>query len=357
MKFIENRIKNRVHIKKMLELAQKEKYTVFVWGTGLLGTGKGYQIIQDNNIEIDYFCDSNQEKHSQVILDGITCLPPQAMRQYANVICFVMVGAHGVEPIARTLEEWGIENYVTYDELITDNSYLKEYFPFMEKKQIAIYTCISGGYDDLREPKYISENCDYFCISDQKTSEQSVYKWLDINQFLPDENLDNTRKNRYCKINSHKIFPEYKYTIYVDGNIEIINDVSMCISDIGRCGAAVAGKTSCLCTYFEAMRCIETGKDTKENITRQIEKYYNEGFPRFRGTFLCNVLIREHMSEKTVKLMEDWWLEVRNECKRDQISFPYVLWKNGYTAEDVGTILDNPLVDNPYWKFIYKHNK
>lgn len=355
MEFIEKRIKNKVHTKKMLELAKKEDTVVFVWGTGLLGTGNGYQILQKNNIKIDYFCDSNQEKQGQIIADDIMCISPQAIRQYDNVICFVMVGVYGVESVAKTLEDWGIVDYVTYDELIADASLLKEYFPFMAKSQIAIYTCISGGYDNLMEPEYISDECDYYCISDEKISEQSIYKWLDINQFLPNEELDNTRKNRYCKINSHIIFPEYKYTIYVDGNIEIINDISMCISDIGKCKMAVAGKTSLLCAYLEAIRCIEAGKDTKENITKHIEKYYREGFPRYWGTCLCNVLVREHMSDECIKIMEEWWTELRNGCKRDQISLPYVLWKNGYRMSDVGMISDTPFDDTRYWKYHYNH--
>ena len=357
MEFFENRVRNKAHLKRMIELAKQEETTVFIWGTGLLGTGKGYEIISRNNIQVDFYCDNNKEKQGQVIKNNIKCVAPDQMLKYEKVVCIVLIGVHGVVEVVQTLEKWGIENYITYEELISDSSFLKEYFPFMEKPQIAIYTCISGGYDNLLEPMYISEDCDYFCISDQKISEQSVYKWLDINDYLPNEELDNTRKNRYCKINSHKIFPDYKYTIYIDGDTEIINDISMCISDIGRCGVAARGKTSCMCLYFEALRCIEAQKDNRDIITKQIERYYQEGMPRYFGSFACGVLVREHMTDKCIKLMEDWWMEVKEGSKRDQISFPYVLWKNGYTAEDVGTIVDNPFGDNIFWKYHYGHKR
>jgi hypothetical protein len=71
MEFFEKRVKNKAHLKRMIELAKQEETTVFIWGSGLLGTGKGYELISRNNIQVDFYCDNNQEKHGQVIKNNI----------------------------------------------------------------------------------------------------------------------------------------------------------------------------------------------------------------------------------------------------------------------------------------------
>ena len=39
------------------------------------------------------------------------------------------------------------------------------------------------------------------------------------------------------------------------------------------------------------------------------------------------------------------------------ISFPYVLWKNGYSINDVKTIADRQQIKNEYWEDSGKHNQ
>lgn len=44
--------------------------------------------------------------------------------------------------------------------------------------------------------------------------------------------------------------------------------------------------------------------------------------------------------------MEQWWNEYIKGVKRDQLSLCYVLWKNGYTANDVSIIGKNSRNNN-----------
>lgn len=36
----------------------------------------------------------------------------------------------------------------------------------VKNKKIVIYTAFTGNYDNLKEPEYIDENCDYVCFTD-----------------------------------------------------------------------------------------------------------------------------------------------------------------------------------------------
>jgi len=54
------------------------------------------------------------------------------------------------------------------------------------------------------------------------------------------------------------------------------------------------------------------------------------------------------------KLMEEWWKEFLTYSKRDQISMPYVLYKNRISISEVGT-LGNNVYENPSFRIV-THN-
>ena len=82
------------------------------------------------------------------------------------------------------------------------------------------------------------------------------------------------------------------------------------------------------CIYKEVDAVIKLKKDTLENVTPQIERYKEEGFPENYGLLQSNILIRKHNNADCIKLMECWWEELKNGSHRDQLSFNYVSWKN-----------------------------
>lgn len=355
MQSLYERVEDKNLMWKYINEALKEETKVFAWGTGKIGKEVGYKLIKKLGVNIDFYCDSDETKWGMVVNDEVKCVSPEKMKEFSNVVCFVLVGCLNVIEVCRALQTMDIHKFITFEELSTTDIFLKDYFPFMKVPNIAIYTCITGDYDDVIIPQYISEGCDYYLISDEQRESNAAYKWIDIKTVLPPNVTDNTRRNRYCKIMAHEIFSEYKYSIYVDGNIQITSDIVMCLAYLKKTRVAVAGRSYHMCAYVEAMRCIESQKDKTDIIIKQMDRYYKEGMPRYFGEFLCNVLVREHNNPICRKLMTEWWQEVYNESKRDQISFPYVLWKNGYHADDVGTITENPWQDSKFWKYIKGH--
>ena len=55
--------------------------------------------------------------------------------------------------------------------------------------------------------------------------------------------------------------------------------------------------------------------------------------PQNYGLAETNILYRNH-SQNIINLMEEWWEMIKNYSKRDQLSFTYILWKNGITLEN-----------------------
>ena len=80
-----------------------------------------------------------------------------------------------------------------------------------------------------------------------------------------------------------------------------------------------------------------------------------EGFPERFGLYEATVIVYDLNNPNAKEIAHKWWdMYFKSEANRDQIFFPYILWKTGFTIEDVGD-LGNNIWENP--KFIlYGHD-
>lgn len=347
---------------RLLSKAYSSEYSVCIWGAGEFGTGHGKRILDEYHVLVDYYCDNKLSLVGTEIVSGIYCREADELIKNAErTICFLFVGYPYLGTVYQQLIKAGVRNIVTYNDLLALPEVMKKYLPYLDRKDIAVYTCITGDYDDVREPRYISDRCDYFLISDKEMGKESVYKWLDVNEFLP-PNIENPiYQNRYCKMNAHKIFPEYRYSVYIDGNITITGDITENVDKLKRARIGVACNVYADNIYQHGLRYIQRGMALPEKLMNQLEHYWLQGLPEDSGLFFCNVLVREHNNPICIKLMEDWWNEFCAYSRRDQISFPYVLWKNGFAKDDVLLLCDSRKYDawvrTPYWEYEYQHKK
>ena len=190
-----------------------------------------------------------------------------------------------------------------------------------------IYTCITDGYDQLNEPSFIQPDTDYVCFTDTPQNFNSlVWNIVDI----PDEfkNLPQKLKQRLIKISPHKLFPNYEVSLWMDGSIEQIGNIS-CIfnEDLDKFSIYAMKHPVRNCLYDEGDKCIKLKKDTKERITPQLDRYKAEGYPKNNGLVETGVMLRKHNDERCIKFMTMWALELMNGSHRDQLSFNYISWK------------------------------
>jgi len=192
-------------------------------------------------------------------------------------------------------------------------------------KDKCIYTCITGGYDKLIEPRIVTPGWDYICFTDNKLLTSKRWKIVHIENTL---NLDNTRFNRMVKILYHKFVGEYALSIYIDGNYQIMNNLDIFMSKYGNAEQplVIAEHPKRKCVYEEATVCKQLNKDDVQMIDSVTEKYKAEGMPSNFGLTQNGIMIRKK-DEHTRKFMELWWSEVKDHSKRDQLSFSYINWK------------------------------
>jgi hypothetical protein len=221
------------------------------------------------------------------------------------------------------------------------------------KNNKVVYTCITGGYDSLLEPKYITPDFDYVCFTDNPSLTSSTWDIRPIPKEL--ENLSKIKQQRYIKINPHKFFPEYEISIWVDGNMTLKGDLNEFVNSTltGDTSIYVPQHPSRNCIYKESKAVLGMKKDSKEIVNPQMERYRTEGFPENYGLLQSNILLRIHNDNNCIRLMEAWFNELRDNSHRDQLSFNYVLWKNS----DVNVIYMNKDICKSkwfYWNAIHK---
>lgn len=214
---------------------------------------------------------------------------------------------------------------------------IKKYDTFPSAK-IVVYTCIWGKYDSIVEPMYINPNIDYYIITDQDIPSGSKWKKLDLPEINGFSNMSPIDINRFCKMLPHNLFPNYDYSIYVDGNIRIVTDMYPIIADMSGKVLGIHNYTvDCIYNMKDAI--IAGRKAKKEDVQSQVERYRKEGFPEHFGAFECNILCRKHMDNECIEIMNNWWEEFnRTASKRDQLSLPYVIWKCGKSSDFIHSL-------------------
>jgi hypothetical protein len=225
------------------------------------------------------------------------------------------------------------------------------------KNKIVIYTAITGDKDALLPIKE-REDCDFVCFTDNKDLQAPGWKIKVITPFHPNLRLS----AKPFKILPHYYFPEYTYSIWVDGTFIpkdslIVNDfvtkflMNTSIATYIHINSLVTPTTSIFyrdCIYEEAEVCLLHNLDYQMNIINQVQYYRKIGYPKNLGLSACSIIVRKHNDPYLISAMDAWWREVTLRCIRDQISYRYIL----YTFNIAFTEIDgNIYYDNPYFDY------
>lgn len=221
------------------------------------------------------------------------------------------------------------------------------------KPKLAVYTCISGGYDSLITPENLNPEWDYILFTDANLVGESNYQIRN----LPHFDNDPVRMARFVKLNPHIVLSDYDYSIWIDGNVLLKNNgffayVNELInSDYEICFRKHPDRN---CVYEEILKCQELNKDDFGIMQYQTNRYLNFGFAKDLGLYETNVIFRKH-TDKIKEFNSTWWNELANGSRRDQLSVSYALnlSKPKFTLFDQDISIRDPL--NP-WFYIFSHS-
>lgn len=342
---------------------KKEK--VIIYGTG--GTAKFYVQYDLNQevFEVLAFSDGNKEKWNQELF-RYKIVPPSELSGYDYDI--IIVASVFFQDIKKELvEKYHIpENKIQtiyYGQIENIKSRYRNYYEkknFVKKdgvshkiiadsERIAIYTAITGAYDNLKSPQFIDKNCKYICYTDNPNLQSDIWEI----RMLSSENSDFNRNAKKVKVLPHRYLQDYDWSIWVDGALEITGDLRKAINTYmlnSHFLSFLHYRRSSV--YSEAEVVKSAGFDDAALIDRQIEKYRNDGFLDDNELIAGGALFRKHKEPDVVKTMERWWQEIAGYSRRDQLSFNYCAWKESFSFD----LIDENYNENKFIK-PYPHNR
>ncbi|XAR61814.1 hypothetical protein NMG60_11016337 [Bertholletia excelsa] len=221
---------------------------------------------------------------------------------------------------------------------------------YMETCKVAVSTCTFGGGDDLYQPIGMTDvslqKVCYVAFWDEIThaAQEAEGCRIDENQFIGKWRIvivkslpfrDQRLNGKIPKMLSHRLFPHARYSIWVDSKSQFRRDPLGVLEALlwrSKSVLAISEHGARSSVYDEAKAVVHKNKATPEEVEVQLSQYRRDGFPRdkrFNGKKALNeasVIVREH-TPVTNLFMCLWFNEVVRFTSRDQLSFPYVLWR------------------------------
>ncbi len=193
--------------------------------------------------------------------------------------------------------------------------------------RIAVFSAISGGYDELKEPDCPYDGADFYLFTDgPKPPEGSVW------QARPFEyvDADPVRTARFVKTHPHLYFGDYDFAIWMDANLTLRSDPRTLLPD-PHDNHAISTWPHPLrdCIYDEGRICIDMDKDDKDTIKSVLDQLERDGYPAKAGMFETSVVVTNMQAPGVAAFFGKWWALLDQGSRRDQLSLPVVVNETG----------------------------
>jgi len=200
--------------------------------------------------------------------------------------------------------------------------------------RIVVYTAIFGGYDELVDDQFQMDGVDYICFTDGDIESKT---WEVVN-CTPIYNDPNRNAKKY-KVLPHRYLKDYDYSVWIDGNILVVDDIRDLVKNhkyqVFDHNQTLLDPRDCIYKEYDAIMRLgkQNGGNYKDNpalMYNQVKRYLDEGYPHNNRLATNPIIFRHHHDSQVIKVMEDWWTEIKYGSRRDQLSFDYVAWKNKF---------------------------
>lgn len=191
-----------------------------------------------------------------------------------------------------------------------------------------VFTAIAGGYETLKLPETPDPDVDYIYFAPAPAAEEGP--WIHRPFAWTDE--DPTRTARWHKLHAPDLFPDAETVVWIDGNITLLPGVEREIRE-----KLLAGPNPiATLRHFdrdnirdEVETCVFYGNDDPALLRAQAARYLAVGLPE-RHPFAETTIVALRPTDPRVRaVFATWWEELAAGSRRDQISFPFALWKHG----------------------------
>ncbi|OMO65148.1 hypothetical protein COLO4_31465 [Corchorus olitorius] len=243
---------------------------------------------------------------------------------------------------------------------------------------VVVASAIFGAFDNIQQPKNISEYsrqtvCFYMFVDEVTEADLKQHSGLDeskkigVWRIVVVRNLpytDGRRNGKIPKLLPHRLFPNVRFSLWVDGKLELVGDPYQILERfLWRHNAtfAISRHYKRFDVFDEAEANKAAGKYDNASIDFQVDFYKKEGLTPYSEAKLpitsdvpegC-VIIREHVPISNLFTCL-WFNEVDRFTSRDQLSFSTV--RDRIAAKTNWSV--NMFLDCERRNFVYqKHHK
>ena len=188
-----------------------------------------------------------------------------------------------------------------------------------------VYTTIFSGYDQPKPHPKMDAN--FVCITDDPNLSSDYWEM----EYHPE--YSHLHPRMAAKI--FKCLPPFDgLSLFIDGSIEIIDpNIVEILSEYLDNGFAVyqhpSGRT---CIESEARAGLPYPKYRGLPLEDQVDYYFSQGMPKNYGLWACGVILRNGKHED---FGSKWLLENFVWTYQDQLSLPYLSWREGFKIDTI----------------------
>jgi hypothetical protein len=213
--------------------------------------------------------------------------------------------------------------------------------------KLALYTVVTGGYDAITPPEYVTPGLSHVCFTDEPARVPAP--WIPV--LLSRRALSESRVSRHVKMHPHLLdeLSGFDATLYVDGSIAVVGDIREFVGPHlnGPGDVFMFDHPHRASTFAEAVAVAEYGHEWIWSVAAQVRRYYRSGFPDAAGLHAGGVILRRN-AESWQPLMQRWWQEYVLGCNRDQLALGYSAWVTGAELRSLGA--HDPFLENRYFR-------
>ena len=194
------------------------------------------------------------------------------------------------------------------------------------KDDFIVYTSLIGKNEGLNsQPCFSSSNLRHVCLTDDENLISDDWEIILVDRILPE---DCHRSQRHFKIRPHIVFPNYKYSLYLDNTVVLKKKTEDFIKMILKENFIFKDEPFFLLPYHsqfdlisEFNACASNNLDDQIRINEQLNHYINTNSRDLkRKAYWGAILLRSHNDSEIIKLSEIWFSHICRYSRRDQLS-------------------------------------
>jgi len=198
-------------------------------------------------------------------------------------------------------------------------------------ENLVVYTCSTNNYDNLTLLQSPVEGLRFIFFTNQLNKVPVGWEGRQLRS--PPRLTSGHDINRFHKIFPHHVLPEFRYSVYIDGNISFNGDFGELVEKLRAAKVALAAfshpeqrklkEEVSACERYNRFDWYD-----KKRAKLQYDFYGSERLDLCQLITGNYLLVRDHMHPNFYHCMSIWWSHLFEYTKRDQMSLNYALWKS-----------------------------